>query len=90
MKSITTIKGQPVIEVYESFDGSYWFVTDKWPYIDSFGRGHFTRERYADGSLLIAKSWSWLPPWVMEKEGEDGHENWDSRVLFPGFCVNTA
>ena len=29
MKSITTIKGQPIIEVYESFDGSYWFVTEK-------------------------------------------------------------
>jgi len=29
MKSVVTIKGQPVIEVYESFDGSYWFVTDK-------------------------------------------------------------
>ncbi|MBN2130030.1 MAG: hypothetical protein JW741_11065, partial [Sedimentisphaerales bacterium] len=23
------IKGQPVIEIYESFDGSYWFVTEK-------------------------------------------------------------
>ena len=25
----TTIKGVPVIEIYESFDGSYWFVTEK-------------------------------------------------------------
>jgi hypothetical protein len=25
----TTIKGAPVIEIYESFDGSYWFVTEK-------------------------------------------------------------
>ncbi len=29
MKSIVTIKGKPVIEIYESFDGSYWFVTEK-------------------------------------------------------------
>ena len=25
----TTIKGVPVIEIYESFDGSYWFVTEE-------------------------------------------------------------
>jgi len=25
----TMIKGVPVIEIYESFDGSYWFVTEK-------------------------------------------------------------
>ncbi len=29
MKQIITIKGEPVIEIYESFDGSYWFVTEK-------------------------------------------------------------
>jgi hypothetical protein len=29
MRSVVTIKGQPIIEVYESLDGSYWFVTDK-------------------------------------------------------------
>ena len=29
MKSAITIKGQPVIDIYESFDGSYWFVTEK-------------------------------------------------------------
>ena len=26
---IITIKGKPVIEIYESFDGSYWFITEK-------------------------------------------------------------
>ena len=26
---LTTIRGEPVIDIYESFDGSYWFVTDK-------------------------------------------------------------
>jgi hypothetical protein len=25
----TTIKGVPIIEIYESFNGSYWFVTEK-------------------------------------------------------------
>ena len=29
MKHIITIKGQPVIDIYESFDGSYWFATEK-------------------------------------------------------------
>jgi len=29
MKSVMTIKGQPIIEVYESFDGSYRFATEK-------------------------------------------------------------
>jgi hypothetical protein len=29
MKHIVTIKGQPVIDIYESFDGSYWFATEK-------------------------------------------------------------
>lgn len=25
----TTIKGVPIVEIYESFNGSYWFVTEK-------------------------------------------------------------
>ena len=29
MKETVTIKGVPVIEIYESFDGSYWFITEK-------------------------------------------------------------
>ena len=29
MKSIVTIRGKRVIDIYESFDGSYWFVTEK-------------------------------------------------------------
>jgi hypothetical protein len=28
MTTIVTIKGVPVIEIYESFDGSYWFITE--------------------------------------------------------------
>ena len=29
MAKIVAIKGVPVIEIYESFDGSYWFITEK-------------------------------------------------------------
>ena len=28
MKETVTIKGVPVIDIYESFDGSYWFITE--------------------------------------------------------------
>ena len=28
-EKIITIKGKPVIEIYESLDGSYWFITEK-------------------------------------------------------------
>jgi len=39
MKHIVTIKGQPVIDIYESFDGSYWFATEKAWKQDSLIRG---------------------------------------------------
>ena len=29
MPKIVTIKGERVIDIYESFDGSYWFVTER-------------------------------------------------------------
>ena len=29
MKEVVTIKSVPVIEIYESFEGSYWFITEK-------------------------------------------------------------
>ena len=29
MNNIVTIKGEPVIEIYESFNGSYWYVTEE-------------------------------------------------------------
>jgi hypothetical protein len=29
MKSIVTIKGEPIIDIYESLDGSYWFVIER-------------------------------------------------------------
>ena len=29
MENSVTIKGKPIIEIWESFDGSYWFITEK-------------------------------------------------------------
>ncbi len=29
MVKIATIQGVPIIEVYESFEGSYWYITEK-------------------------------------------------------------
>jgi hypothetical protein len=29
MDQIITIQGVPVIDIYESLDGSYWFITEK-------------------------------------------------------------
>lgn len=29
MEEIITIQGEPIIEIYESFDGSYWYITEK-------------------------------------------------------------
>lgn len=29
MAEIVTIHGKPVIDIYESFDGSYWYITEK-------------------------------------------------------------
>ena len=28
-EKIVTIKGKPVIDIYEALDGSYWFITEK-------------------------------------------------------------
>jgi len=39
MKEIVTIKGKPVIEIYESFEGSYWFITEKCHKQDSIING---------------------------------------------------
>ena len=29
MSEIVTIKGEPIIDIYESYDGSYWYITEK-------------------------------------------------------------
>ena len=49
MKEIVTIKGEPVIEIYESFDGSYWFITDKCHKQDSIINGKV----YKDDQILF-------------------------------------
>jgi len=38
-EQIVTIKGKPVIEIYESFGGSYWFITEKCHKQDSIING---------------------------------------------------
>jgi hypothetical protein len=41
MNNILTIKGQPVIDIYESFNGSYWFVVER----------AFTQDSFIDGKI---------------------------------------
>lgn len=49
MTSIVTIKGKPVIEIYESFNGSYWFITEKCHKQDSVINGKV----YKDDQILF-------------------------------------
>ncbi len=49
MKESVTIKGKPVIEIYESFDGSYWFITEKCHQQDSIINGRV----YKDDQILF-------------------------------------
>jgi hypothetical protein len=49
MAEIITIKGKPVIEIYESFDGSYWFITEKLYKQDSVIDGRV----YKDDQILF-------------------------------------
>jgi len=46
---IITIRGEPVIEIYESFDGSYWFITEKLYKQDSVINGRV----YKDDQILF-------------------------------------
>jgi len=46
---IVTIKGVPVIDIYESFDGSYWFITEKCHKQDSVIHGKV----YKDDQILF-------------------------------------
>lgn len=39
MKHSVTIKGKPIIAIYESFNGSYWYVTEKCFKQDSLIKG---------------------------------------------------
>lgn len=49
MKEIITIKGKPVIDIYESFDGSYWFIIEKAYKQDSVINGKV----YKDDQILF-------------------------------------
>lgn len=49
MTELITIKGKPVIEIYESFDGSYWFITEKCHKQDSVINGKV----YKDDQILF-------------------------------------
>jgi len=49
MKQIITIQGEPVIEIYESFDGSYWFITERLYKQDSVINGKV----YKDDQILF-------------------------------------
>ena len=55
MKSVVTIKGQPIIEVYESFDGSYWFVTEKaWKQDSLLGRKVYKNDQILYGYVRLS------------------------------------
>lgn len=48
MRKRVTIKGKPVIAIYESLDGSYWFITEKLYKQDSVIQGKV----YQDDQIL--------------------------------------
>ena len=55
MKSVATIKGQPVIDIYESFDGSYWFVTEKaWKQDSLIGRKVYKQDQILYGYVRLS------------------------------------
>jgi hypothetical protein len=49
MVQIATIKGERIIEVYESFDGSYWYITERLYKQDSIIGGKV----YKDDQILF-------------------------------------
>jgi hypothetical protein len=55
MKSVVTIEGQPIIEVYESFDGSYWFVTENaWKQDSLIGRKVYKQDQILYGYVRLS------------------------------------
>jgi hypothetical protein len=54
MKNIVTIKGKPVIEIYESFNGSYWYVTEKaWKQDSLIGRKIYKNDQILFGYVKL-------------------------------------
>jgi hypothetical protein len=55
MKTIVTIKGKPVIEIYESFNGSYWYVTQRaWKQDSLVGRRVHKNDQILYGYVKLA------------------------------------
>ena len=55
MKENVTIKGKPVIEIFESFNGSYWFVIEKAWKQDSLINGKiFKRDQIFFGYVRLS------------------------------------
>jgi len=55
MKQIVTIKGKPVIEIYESFNGCYWYVTERaWKQDSLIGRKVYKQDQILYGYVKLA------------------------------------
>jgi hypothetical protein len=55
MKNIVTIKGKPVLEIYESFNGSYWYVTEEaWKQDSIIGGKVYKNDQILFGYVKLA------------------------------------
>jgi hypothetical protein len=55
MKHTITIQGKPVIDIYESFNGSYWYVTEKaWKQDSLIGRKVHKQDQIFFGYVRLA------------------------------------
>jgi hypothetical protein len=55
MKTVVTIKGHPIIAIYESFEGSYWFVTDTaWKQDSLIGGKVYKQDQILFGYVRLA------------------------------------
>ena len=55
MKEIITIKGKPIIEIYEAVDGSYLYITDKLYKEDSLIKGKvYRKDQILFGFVILA------------------------------------
>jgi len=86
MVTIVTIKGKPVIDIYESFDGSYWFITERSHEQDSVIDGKVYKDdqilfgyvklsacpEFAEFGYISERELRLLSPWVWRVP----RENW--------------
>jgi len=55
MKQMVTIKGKPVIDIYESFNGCYWYVTEKaWKQDSLIGGKVYKQDQILFGYVRLA------------------------------------